>query len=408
MSIAAGILLACFLLSSGVALASGPESIAATANLSSSTVLLNLSSATPQTGGYFGWSVAIGSGIVVVGAPSQTVSRVTDAGAVYLFNASTGSRIASLTSPNSGAQGGFGTSVAISGTRIAIGAPGETASGVGAAGHVYIYNLKGKLVLTLVSPNAQPSGEFGYSVALEGTTLAVGALFETGSGQQYAGHAYIFDSKSGTLLATLTSPNAQFYGDFGVAVAISGTTVAVGASGEQVSSNTSAGHVYTFDAKSGTLLTTFSTPNPTNSGQFGDSVALNGTTLVVGAPHEAVSGDNGAGHAYRFNAKTGALRSTFTAFKPQAGAEFGVAVAIAGGLIVVGAPSQNDTPYAYAGHAYTFNFTTGKRMSELSSANPVTDGGFGGSVACGDARIVVGAPLETDGGLSEAGRAYVF
>ncbi|MGC2289579.1 MAG: hypothetical protein WA688_06955 [Thermoplasmata archaeon] len=100
--------------------------------------------------------------------------------------------------------------------------------------------------ITLTSPNAQTDGYFGVSVAISGKTVVVGAPVETVSGNMYAGHAYTFKGKTGALISTLTSPNAQTDGSFGWSVAVSGTTVVVGAIGETASGYDSAGHSYVF------------------------------------------------------------------------------------------------------------------------------------------------------------------
>src|SRR3989442_121069 len=97
---------------------------------------------------------------------------------------------------------------------------------------------------------------------------------------------------------TLESPNPQNIGWFGLSVAISGTTVVVGAPGEA----TGAGHAYVFDAASGSLIVPLTDPNPEADGHFGRSVAISGTTVVVGAPSETANMQAKAGHAYVFDA----------------------------------------------------------------------------------------------------------
>ncbi len=84
--------------------------------------------------------------------------------------------------------------------------------------------------ITLTSLNAQTNGRFGESVAVnEGDPIVVvGAPRESAGtpAQPSAGHAYVLDTTTG-LITTLTSPNAQLNGDFGLSVAVSGTTVVV-------------------------------------------------------------------------------------------------------------------------------------------------------------------------------------
>jgi outer membrane protein assembly factor BamB len=147
---------------------------------------------------------------------------------------------------------------------------------------------------TITSPKPQTSGYFGISIAVSGSTLLVGAYNENASGYEHAGRAYIFNATTGARIRTLRSPEPQGGGGFGDSVAISGTTVVVGAEGE------GAGHVYVFNAMTGALIHTLTSPNGQIDGNFGSSVAISGTTVVVGADFETASGHSEAGHAYVF------------------------------------------------------------------------------------------------------------
>src|SRR5438132_144147 len=111
--------------------------------------------------------------------------------------------------------------------------------------------------ITLTSPNAQDGGEFGASVAInEGDPIVVvGAPSETANALSFAGHAYVFDATDASLINTLTSPNAT-PGNFGWSVSISGTVVVVGAPLETANALSLAGHAYVFDATGGSPITT--------------------------------------------------------------------------------------------------------------------------------------------------------
>src|SRR5439155_979942 len=169
----------------------------------------------------------------------------------------------------------------VSGTSMVVGAPQEYANGLFHAGHVYVFSTAGSLLATLTSPNALVSGEFGWSVAVSGMNVVVGAPFETASGLLQAGHAYIFSS-TGSLIATLTSPNAQTQGWFGNSVAISGMTGEVGAPYEGGPGLSVSGRTYTFSARS-FLINTLTSPNALPGEAFGFSIAVDGPSLVVGA-----------------------------------------------------------------------------------------------------------------------------
>ena len=264
-----------------------------------------LTSPNAQNFGWFGSSVAINENdpIVVVGASLENTNAVPKAGHAYVLDTTTG-LITTLTSPTPQStvfDRGFGFSVSISGTTVVVGAPEETANALSGAGHAYVFDATtGSLITTLTSPNAQISGMFGDSVSISGTTVVVGAPDETANALPFAGHAYVFDASTGSPIASLTSPSAQGGGLFGISVSVGCTSVVVGASEETANGQQVAGHAYSFDATAGFLATTLTSPNVQVGGEFGTSVAVSGRTVVVGALFETGSGFTQAGHAYIF------------------------------------------------------------------------------------------------------------
>src|SRR5256712_466733 len=266
--------------------------------------------------------------------------------------------ITTFTSPNVQTDGRFGESVAVSGNMVVVGALCETAGAsppcpCARAGHVYIFGTTGSLIATLTSPNVETDGWFGFPVAVSGTMVVVGAENETVGGIVGAGHAYIF-STTGSLIATLASPNAQSNGRFGRSVAMSGSSIVIGAYFESVN-GLRAGRAYIFNI-TGSLNATLVSPNPTNNGYFGFEVAINGTRVVVGAPFE--------GHAYICSAAgcpaTGALSSPngiigvrfgwSVGVVPLAHRHFGVIVGDSG----VTAGTSPPCPCSGAGHVYMY------------------------------------------------------
>jgi hypothetical protein len=316
---------------------------------------ITLTSPNAQSSGQFGSSVAINEGdpLVVVGAPGETANALPNAGHAYVLDTNTG-LITTLTSPNAQIKGGFG-SVAVSGTTVVVGAYGETANGHSVAGHAYVFDaIDGSLITTLTSPNAQADGDFGGSVSISGTLVVVGALGEAGN----AGHAYVFNATDGSLITTLTSPNTNalvniFF--FGASVSISGTTVVVGAPYERPNAVLDAGRAYVFDS-TGSLIATLTSPyaQGPQAGLFGSSVSVSCTTVVVGAYNEIANGQPAAGHAYSFDATAGFLTTTLASPNAQGGGNFGSSVAVSGTTVVVGAPSETGSGFFYAGHAYIF------------------------------------------------------
>jgi len=358
-----------------------------------------------QTDGRFGESVAVSGNILVVGALFETAGAsppcpCARAGHAYIFS-TTGSLIATLTSPNVETDGWFGFPVAVSGTIVVVGAENETVGGIVGAGHAYIFSTTGSLIATLASPNAQSNGRFGESVAVSGNTVIVGAPQESVSGLTQAGHSYVF-TIAGSLIATLTSPNLQSFEYFGFSAATSGSTVVVGAP------VAGAGHAYICSTTACPATGTLTSPNAVPSGSFGRSVAMSGSSIVIGAYFESVNGLR-AGRAYIFNI-TGSLNATLVSPNPTNNGYFGFEVAINGTRVVVGAP--------FEGHAYICSAAGCPATGALSSPNGIIAVRFGWSVGVvplahrhfgvivGDSGVTAGTSPPCP--CSGAGHAYMY
>ena len=320
-------------------------------------LLHTLTSPSPQAYTQFGAVLGAGNNLIVAGSPEETANGLSVAGHVYTFNPLTGSLIATYSSPNAQTNGRFGFAVAVGSGVIVVGAPNETANGFGNAGHVYIINVNTGTIFTLTSPNAQTGGDFGNSVAVSGLYVVVGARYETSGGQLEAGNAYIFSTKTGNLIHGLNNPSPQsaFYvGNFGNLVAISGTTAAIAAPNNQVAGQTRAGNVYLFNAKTGSLLRTLASPNPQYYGHFGYGLAISSTLVFVGASYETSHGLTRAGNVYSFNPKTGLLLNTYTSPNAQLEGDFGENVSVTGSLFAIGATNETASGLTGAGHAYIY------------------------------------------------------
>jgi hypothetical protein len=262
----------------------------------------------------FGGNVAITNTRAIVS--SVGYPNISYSGRVYIYNPVTGALLYTLNNPNvfgTTTNDNFGSSVAISDLYAIVGAPGEddTAGFPGASsGKAYIYNAStGAFLRTLSNPNADGYAfidEFGRSVAISDSYAVVGVPNEDGAGFD-SGIVYIFNPATGALLRTLSNPNAySTISDdrFGSSVAISGSRVIVGATGEDDAGGTSSGKAYIFDISTGTLLHTLNNPNAYGTSaadSFGSSVAISDSYAVVGAGGEDDAGGTGSGKVYIFS-----------------------------------------------------------------------------------------------------------
>ena len=352
------------------------------------TMVAELKGSDTVVGDRFGGAVAISGKTAVVGA--SYCARMD--GRAYVFAETTAGwkQVAELRSPGSVIGDIFGESVAISSTTIVVGAPGYSDD----AGRAYVFTKSAsgwKQTANLNGSDNVAPDDFGSSVAISGTTVVVGAPgHDLGTGSAYA---FTKTTAGWKQTAELKGSGAVSGDFFGSSVAISDTTVVVGApSGYPFAF---AGRAYVF-AKSGTgwkQIADLGGSDPAARDNFGSSVAISGSTAVVGAPAQG---------AYVFTKTASGWKQTakLTASDKVAADGFGISVAIAGATTVVGAVGQ-------AGRAYMFAETSSgwKQVGDVKVFPGIDTGDdFGTSAAISGTTAVVGAPLHAE----QAGRAYLF
>ncbi|NJM55559.1 MAG: hypothetical protein HC841_06260 [Verrucomicrobiae bacterium] len=257
--------------------------------------LATLNNPTPAAFDCFGCSVAISGTKVVIGAYNDDTGAAS-AGSAYVYDLGGGTPtvpVAALNNPFAAANDNFGWSVAISGTRVLIGAPSDN-TGASGAGSAYVYDFSGATptlpVATLNNPSPALHESFGNSIAISGKWLVVGSPLDD-AGLEDEGNTYVYDLSGGTPsvpVFTLANPGTspRNYDEFGTAVAISGTRVVVGAPYDDTGAG-NAGRAYVYDLASGTPtvpMFVLNNPSPAASDTFGNSVAISGSLVVVRDP----------------------------------------------------------------------------------------------------------------------------
>ncbi|MBD2355862.1 PQQ-binding-like beta-propeller repeat protein [Tolypothrix sp. FACHB-123] len=320
---------------------------------------------------------------------------------VYLFDTLTGTAVQKYLNPSAKSGDMFGNSIAISETTVLISAPRHNDKG-----EVYLYDkLSGKLLQTFSKPNGSGGDYFGYSVAMSGDKVLIGTPYDD-RGASNSGRAYLYDAKTGELLHTFEHPEADAGDLFGFSVAISGNKVVIGAFLDDIGEIADAGSVFVYDADTGKLLHTILNPQPGDADLFGNAVDIDGDKIVVGARADDV-GAVDAGAAYLFDAVTGELLKTLANPTPEPGDKFGVSVAISKNQVLIGA-SGDDTGAANSGAAYRFDATTGKLLETFINPSAYEGDLFGNAVDLdGGNALVIGA-FGDDGSQPNTGAAYVF
>lgn len=292
-----------------------------------------------------------------------------------------------------------------------------------------------EMLKAISAGDAQASDDFGYSVAISGDYAIVGARYEDGgSGDPLvdAGAAYLFHRTGANTWdagTKVVAPDARADDRFGASVAISGDYAIVGAffedggSGDPLSSSGSAYVFHRTGTNAWDAGTRIAAVDAQVADQFGYSVAISGDYAIVGADYE----DGGvgdplanAGAAYIFR-RTGPnswdAGAKITATDPQAGDNFGHAVAIDGDYAIVAAHMEDGgagDPLTGAGAVYLYHRTGTNAWDagvKIVASDPQANDQFGYSVAISGDYVVVGA-VDEDGGIGNPilnmGAAYIY
>ncbi len=367
-------------------------------------------------GDYFGYSVALSGDTLLVGAYSAEFGASTDQGAVYVFtcNGGAGCNVQQKLTPSDGEAGDwFGWSVAISQNTALVGVRNEDAG----RGSAYVFVRSGSgwvFQARLIAPDGMPYDHFGNAVALDGNTALVGAYLDD-LDQPDEGSAYVF-IRSGTTWsyqAKLYDYNYAGEDDqFGWSVALSGNTALVGVPYFDDSSNVDQGRAYFF-TRTGTtwaIQTGGTQSTPGYAGDwFGWSVALSGSKAIIGAI--GASTTQGAAYVFTSNGVTWTQQARLVPADGATGIRFGGAVALSGGIALVGAELDDVGSNARQGSAYVFSQagTTWIQQAELAALDGAVDDRFGSSVALYLDTALVGAYLDDVGPSgADQGSAYVF
>jgi hypothetical protein len=357
-------------------------------------------------GDEFGRAVATAGGKILVGVHKDDTGA-DNTGAAYLFDGDTGALLHSFINPVPNMQEHFGAAVALSENLALVGCADATGS-IGAA---YLFSVEtGALLHTLENPDPTAYDYFGSSVAIAGNTLAVGAYWDD-AGATNTGSVYLFSAQTGGLLRSLHNPAPSVNAKFGWSLAAVGEDFLVGCPYDDTGA-TNAGVAHLFDPGTGTLLRTFSNPDPEADDYFGTTLAAVGNTVFIGAPQDDdgnLTSDQGSVSV--FDGGTGILlRKIVNPFGPIEG--FGVSIAGRGNQVLIGSPRGPGTDWN-EGNVFLFDYTTGELLTLLSfealgeqTSNTSVGAQFGNGVAWQNDSVVVGVPFS--GLPDEPGRVYVF
>lgn len=293
----------------------------------------------------FGYETAVSGGVAVVGAPQRP--NLPGAAYVYVKGSHGWPTTPTVTLDDPAATDGddFGFAVAVSKRTVVVGALNTD----GAEGAAYIYSEGAdgwptEPTASLDDPEATAEDGFGQSVAVGGKTVVVGAY----QANSASGAAYVYedgiDGWPTTPTLTLDHPNDR--GEFGGSIAISSSTIAIGA--YMTDEDSGAVYLYVKDQVGWptTPTTTVCDPAATSGDFFPDSIALSKTTMVLG--DNATGSGVGAAYIYA-NTQSGWPTTPTTTLNAPASSEgqFGASVATSGNTVIVTSSHASVLGYVY-------------------------------------------------------------
>lgn len=357
---------------------------------------------------------------------SRILINVDDRGAAYPLRIDPVVQQATLAAADGATGDFFGSSVAVDGSTLVVGAPYHAGTG---AVYVFTEGSEGWSNATQVAeltPSDGAADDLGSSVAIQGSTIVAGAITQEANGVADDGAVYVFTEPPGGWVsehetAQLTASDPEF-GDFlGDSVAIDGSTIVAGAPEHTSGSAQYDGAVYVFTEPGGGWADESQTAEltesaPTKDDALGQSVAISGSTIVAGAPNANVNGDAGAVYVYT-EPGGGWANATetakLTASDGQTTDELGQSVAISGSTVVAGARYHLANGAEDAGAVYVWvepgaGWSSTTQTAELTSSSPTGGGQLGTSVAIAGSTVVAGAPYANVGANYEQGAAYAW
>ncbi len=367
---------------------------------------------TPREGAsfdYFGESVSQDGNRVIVGAVGDD-GRTVFSGAAYIFenDGRQWRRTAKLTTSAVSDGPFFGRAVDIEGDRAVIGAPLEIGA-AGASGAVFVFEFDGAQwneVAKLLPTDGDPFELFGTSVALSGDRILIGAEDVDDNGRS-SGSAYVFERQAGGWIeaAELLPSDGVSFALFGRDVALEGNVALVGAPGGN--RELDAGVVYAFEFNAGQWgQTALLVPaDGESSDNFGVAVGLEGDRAVVASiyhdPWGAAYVFSRVGISWEQTAKLTPSDSKSVSF-------FGSSVSLFDDQILIGAVGASvNGPFSGAAYLFGLDGTTWSERAELAPGDGLREDDFGASVSLQGERAVIGANYHDQYGY-ESGAVYVF
>lgn len=369
----------------------------------------------------WGSAVAVDGDTAVVASSYADVGAVDGAGVANVYVRANGvwTLQARLSAADPKPFSNYARALAIAGDTIVVGAASADGA-VSSSGAVYVYTRSGTTwtqSAKLSASDGEGFSDFGLAVALAGDRIAVGAPSTFVGKENVQGAVYVY-AKNGAAWsqeAKLIASDGAAFHNLGRAVAIDGDTIVAGA--QQASGNGMpfAGAAYVFVRGGGTWTeqAKLAAADAGFGDEFGYALAFAGDTALVGARAADVDGavDQGAAYAFVRSGATWTQTAKLVATGGEAGDAFGTSVALSGDNAAIGAPGAGSINGVDLDRGAVFAFSRSGAWSpstRISAFDAAQGDAFGASVALDGTLAIAGSPRATVGKDMELGKAYAL
>lgn len=378
-------------------------------SIASIPVLTEISKLLPSDGRQpeqFGYSTSISGNRALV---SAVLANSRGAAYVFDYDGSVWVESAKLTASDGVNGDVFGWSVALDGNRAVIGAKRDSENGTN-SGSVYVFEFDGdawKQTAKLLPSDGEADAEFGSSVAVAGNRVMIGAWHDNDNGVN-SGSAYVFDyrGKRGNETAKILPTDGVANALFGYAIDLDTKRAVISARRDGA-----IGSVYVFELqkKTWTQSQKLVSSDRLYDDEFGYSLSLDGNRLLIGARLDDEDGTNaGSAYVFDYTGTSWTESEKIVVTDHAAGDEVGVSVALEGDWALIGAWRDDDNGES-SGSAYLYNFDGSNWLEskKLLPSDGVQQAYFGWDVSMDAGLMLIGAKYDSENG-SQSGSAYMF
>lgn len=311
---------------------------------------------------------------------------------------------------DAGAGAQFGCAVSLDGSLALIGADGEN----GSHGAAYFYEKSGAgwSVKQKIQPDDPAAAEFGFRTLLKDDLAIVTADMSGPNGNSGQGSGYVFERDgSGAWSQTqiLLADDGVAFDNFGSAIALDGDRLVIGAHGAQIGDNFAQGAAYFFERTDTGFVQAqrILADDGAMNDNFGQSAAMVGDTLFVGANAATIDGvfAEGAVYVFHFDGTEWVQVQKLAESEGATFDFFGLSLAFDGTTLMVGATGSGGTGAVYA---FTNDGSEWVEQQRLTVDDLVSFADFGNAIALHGDEVIIGSDVQTVDGSTSRGAADLF